>query len=77
MTLFVLWCIVSIISPSLVCCSSLYPYETETREVKVLDGLWTFCVTPRNAPEDVGFSKKWYSHDLSDDKMVCLLCIYY
>lgn len=49
----------------------LYPYESETREVKTLDGLWTFCITPQSQPQDIGFSEQWYIHQPYDDKMVC------
>lgn len=47
----------------------LYPYESETREVKSLDGLWTFCTTPRDQPQDVGFSDKWFNTEYHEDKM--------
>lgn len=49
----------------------LYPYESETREVKSLDGLWTFCITPHDQPQDVGFTEKWYIHEPYLDRMVC------
>lgn len=47
----------------------LYPYESETREVKSLDGLWTFCTTPKDQAQDIGFSEKWF-HSNHHEKMV-------
>lgn len=47
----------------------LYPYESESREVKALDGLWTFCTTPQNLQQDAGFSEKWYIHEHENDKL--------
>ncbi|XP_054273711.1 beta-glucuronidase-like [Macrosteles quadrilineatus] len=44
----------------------LYPYETETREVKSLDGLWNFKISPEN-DMDAGFKEEWFKRDLSKD----------
>ncbi|CAG0889855.1 unnamed protein product [Cyprideis torosa] len=41
----------------------LYPFETETRETKVLDGVWDFKVAPPLDP-DLGFREEWYQRPL-------------
>lgn len=41
----------------------LYPIETESREVKSLDGIWNFRLAPRLDP-DLGFRQQWYSQPL-------------
>lgn len=38
----------------------LYPFESETRETKSLDGIWKFRLSPQLDPEK-GFDEKWYS----------------
>lgn len=45
--------------------SALYPRESETRQVKSLDGLWSFKLSP---PDDqmIGFRDKWYTKKLQD-----------
>ncbi|XP_017773138.1 PREDICTED: beta-glucuronidase [Nicrophorus vespilloides] len=54
----------------LVCCISfakcgiLYPQESETREVKSLDGLWNFAVSSYYN-KLIGFSEHWYKKDIS------------
>lgn len=53
--------------------SILYPYESETREVKALDGLWKFCTTPANKPPDEGFSDQWYAPNDKMDNQHCQL----
>lgn len=41
----------------------LYPRESETREVKSLDGIWNFRLS---GPDPlIGFKEKWYTKDLS------------
>lgn len=45
----------------------LYPRESETREIKSLDGIWNF-VYQTNSTEtrpDEGMLNKWYLNDLS------------
>ncbi|XP_058457881.1 beta-glucuronidase isoform X3 [Malaya genurostris] len=42
----------------------LYPIESETREVKKLDGMWNFVRTDTTDPGK-GLREKWYSDDLS------------
>lgn len=41
----------------------LYPRESESREVKSLDGMWNFKLS---LPDPlVGFKERWYMKDLS------------
>ncbi|XP_021710750.1 beta-glucuronidase isoform X1 [Aedes aegypti] len=42
----------------------LYPRESETREVKKLDGMWNFVRSDSNNPSQ-GLREKWFSDDLS------------
>lgn len=44
--------------------SALYPRESETREVKLLDGMWNFRASSGSDPEE-GFVKKWFQQPLS------------
>ena len=39
----------------------LYPLESETRELKSLDGIWKFQLSPSMSPE-MGFDYKWFSN---------------
>ena len=41
----------------------LYPIESESREVKSLDGIWNFRLAPRLNP-NLGFDELWYKHGL-------------
>ena len=41
----------------------LYPRESESREVKVLDGVWYFRAD-FSSGRDAGFTEKWYSKPL-------------
>lgn len=42
----------------------LYPRESETREVKSLDGIWNFVKSNETSPTE-GIREKWYQNDLS------------
>ncbi|XP_076647331.1 beta-glucuronidase [Halictus rubicundus] len=42
----------------------LYPRESESREVKTLDGLWDFTVSPSDDSLK-GYKEAWYASDLS------------
>lgn len=42
----------------------LYPRESETREVKSLDGIWNFIKSNESTPTE-GIRDKWYLNDLS------------
>ncbi|KAF4520951.1 hypothetical protein B566_EDAN008762 [Ephemera danica] len=41
----------------------LYPRPSETREVKTLDGIWQFRISPTN-DSNIGFKQKWYARSL-------------
>ena len=43
--------------------SSLFPRETESREVKVLNGLWNFRVD-NSSSRDAGFTDEWFKKSL-------------
>nr|CAD7569896.1 unnamed protein product [Timema californicum] len=43
----------------------LYPQESETREVKPLDGVWKFRLSPADKP-DQGFDEEWYNNELKE-----------
>lgn len=42
---------------------ALYPQDSETREVRKLDGVWNFRVSPPD-PE-TGFKEFWFKYDLA------------
>ncbi|KAF2892617.1 hypothetical protein ILUMI_13557 [Ignelater luminosus] len=42
----------------------LYPKESESREVRLLDGIWNFVLSPPSNPL-LGFNEDWYKNDLS------------
>lgn len=42
----------------------LYPRESETREIKSLDGVWNFVKSNQTAPTE-GIRDKWYLQDLN------------
>lgn len=42
----------------------LYPRESETREVKLLNGIWNFRIIPMADDQNIGFTQKWYSQPL-------------
>uniref|UniRef100_A0A1B6D188 Beta-glucuronidase n=1 Tax=Clastoptera arizonana TaxID=38151 RepID=A0A1B6D188_9HEMI len=44
----------------------LYPYETETRELKSLDGIWNFKISPKDQPKE-GFDKNWHESLFDED----------
>jgi hypothetical protein len=46
----------------------LYPRESESREVKSLDGIWHFRAVPEQN-QDAGFVGKWFSSPLSHVSM--------
>ena len=48
----------------------LYPIDSESREVKSLDGIWNFRLAPRLNP-DLGFNQQWFAQPL--DKVRCKL----
>jgi len=48
---------------------ALYPRESETREVKSLDGFWNFRTC--DADPLLGFSEKWFTQDLAKVSANC------
>ena len=59
----------------------LYPIESETRELKSLDGIWKFQLSPSLEPE-IGFEGKWFSNksvwlqsDKSKDTIICWVLV--
>lgn len=68
-----MWCANLVLSIlALVTCVNtagiLYPRESESREVKSLDGMWNFRLS---LPDPlVGFKERWYMKELSK---VCLI----
>lgn len=51
------------------CSNLLYPHESETREVKSLNGIWRFLADDTGR-EGRGFKENWYRNPLADE--VCL-----
>jgi hypothetical protein len=47
----------------------LFPRESETREVRSLDGMWLFAKSETNKPSQ-GLSDKWYLRDLHESTSV-------
>lgn len=45
----------------------LYPRESETREIRSLDGMWNFVKGNTNDPKE-GFKEEWYKYDLSKSR---------
>ena len=39
--------------------ATLYPYDSPSRQIKNLDGLWKFRLSPLNDP-DAGFNEAWF-----------------
>ncbi len=47
----------------------LYPRESETREVRSLDGMWSFAKSDTNKPSE-GLNEKWFMKDLRESTAV-------
>lgn len=43
----------------------LYPFESETREVRTLDGPWNFLKSKQDDPME-GVKQKWFQRDLAE-----------
>ena len=58
------WCVV--VLPALLgsCSGLLYPRESESRDVKLLDGLWNFRAD-YSPNRRAGFEEQWYKSPLS------------
>ncbi|XP_069954209.1 beta-glucuronidase isoform X6 [Cherax quadricarinatus] len=52
----------------------LYPRESVSREVRSLDGLWNFRLSPLQDP-DKGFREEWYSQPLSKTGSVISMAV--
>ncbi|KAK7058720.1 hypothetical protein SK128_008183 [Halocaridina rubra] len=52
----------------------LYPRESMSREVKSLDGLWNFRLSPLQDP-DQGFREEWFSRPLSQTGQVISMAV--
>ena len=46
------------------CCSLLYPRESESRDIKLLDGLWNFRAD-YSSDRNEGFEERWYKSPLA------------
>lgn len=44
---------------------TLYPRDSLTREVKTLDGIWNFRLSPSDNQE-IGFKNEWYKRPLKE-----------
>lgn len=44
--------------------SVLYPKESETRQVKLLDGVWDFRTIPLGVDQNTGFNNNWFKKPL-------------
>jgi beta-glucuronidase len=51
----------------------LYPRESESREVKELNGIWDFRAD-MSEDKNAGFKDSWYSKPLS--KVLLVLCVF-
>jgi len=49
---------------------TLQPQDSETRQIKSLDGMWRFRLAPRLDP-DLGFREKWYNQSLDKSCLDC------
>lgn len=47
----------------------LYPRESETREVRSLDGIWNFARSDQTNPTE-GVRERWYQDDLAKKKPI-------
>jgi len=52
----------------------LYPRESESREVKSLDGIWHFR-TADIEDQELGFKRKWFQHPLQHVSIAAIIMI--
>jgi len=52
----------------------LYPHESQTRDRKSLNGIWSFMLSPKNDSEK-GFREKWYLKPLSQSGQVIAMAV--
>lgn len=50
----------------------LYPYESESRETRSLNGLWDFKISPEDNM-DIGFTDAWYTKEFLEVKYVGII----
>lgn len=50
-------------------CHGLFPQESESREMKVLDGIWDFRAD-NSTSRNQGLEEKWYSKRLKKVKLL-------
>ena len=53
----------------------LYPFESESREIRSLDGMWRFLKTNVNVTS--AHEEDWYNHDLDKVSLFCSLILNY
>nr|CAD7402302.1 unnamed protein product [Timema poppensis] len=58
-------CFCVLLGSAVITSALLYPQESETREVKPLDGVWKFRLSPPDKP-DQGFDEEWYNNELKE-----------
>ena len=51
----------------------LYPQESESRDVRSLDGIWNFRLSPETDPL-TGFRERWFQKDLSQVSVLRRVC---
>ncbi len=49
----------------------LRPVETSTREIKKLDGLWSFCLDTA----DCGMAQQWWKRPLSQSRAIAVVLV--
>ena len=52
----------------------LYPRESESRQIKNLDGLWSFRAD-NSQNRNAGFEEKWYEQDLAKVGFMFIFCM--
>ena len=53
----------------------LYAKESETREIKELNGLWNFRAD-KSSSRDAGFTQKWFMQSLAKVNIIILICVH-
>ena len=62
-TMQFVWCVV-LLQALGSCRGLLYPRESESRDVRLLDGLWNFRAD-YSADRNAGFQEEWFKYPLS------------
>ena len=66
----IIFCVLMLFVPSNY--GNLQPQDSETRELKSLDGMWRFRLAPRLDP-DLGFREGWFNQSLDKSCLDCAL----